>query len=648
MLEKTEESRVSNVTLPNMGSDTESTLPLGIRVFIVVFFVYELLFILGAFSTRYFFMLSESHRAISLGLLIIMTLLMKRARNKDRGKVPWYDYLLMTIGAIGCFYIAPTSKIVELQMASPVVKPFELALGIATLLVLLEGTRRISGWILPLILVFFIFYAVFANHFPWVFYGRAHSFTRVIGEIYLSLDGIFGNVMGLWTRILVVFILFGGFLKCSGAGQFFIDFALSITGHMRGGPAKVAIIASGLFGTISGSAAADVATTGVVTIPMMKGAGYRPAFAGAVEAVASTGGVLMPPMMGMVAFLVAEFLDIPYLQVCIAAAVPALLYYLSLYMLVDFEAKRTGLMGMPRTAIPSFKKTMKEGWFYFVPILVLVFFLAILRYPPGMSALYSLLSLFVVTAFKKETRFTWKKVMAGFEAAAQTSLVMALICGSVGILISSVVITGVTLRLAMLLVQISGGHLLVLLLFSGITSLLLGTGVPAIASYVLLAVTVAPAMVKLGVPEIGAHLFVLYWGISHVITPPVGGTLYIASSFSGVDIWRQGYYTMKLGIAVFVVPFIFCYHPELLMIGSAGPIVIRSFLALAAMFCVTSSFIGYLFKPLNKLQRLIMLLAGIALIIQTPVIGFLGGAMMVATILWQRMQKESVIEAKQI
>lgn len=630
------------MTAHTAQGEGNGALPLATRTFIVIFFVYELLYLLGAFSTRHFFLLEESHRAISLGLVIILTLLMKRARKDDTGPVPWYDYLLMAAGAGACFYVAPTSRIVELQMASPEVEPDELVLGIVTILVLLEATRRVSGTVLPLILVFFIFYAVYADLFPGFLYGRAHSFSRVIGELYLSVEGVFGDVMGLWTRILVVFILFGGFLHASGAGRFFIDLALALTGHLRGGPAKVAVIASGLFGTVSGSAAADVATTGVVTIPMMKGARYRPEFAGAVEAVASTGGVLMPPMMGMVAFMVAEFLDIPYLQVCIAAVIPALLYYLSLYFLVDLEALKSGLRGMPASELPSARETITKGWFFFIPLLVLVFYLAVMRYPPGTSALYGLVSLLIVTLPKKQMRFTLKRVMAAFEAAARTSLVVAVICGSVGILITSVAITGATLRLAVLLVEASGGHLMAILLLAGLASLLLGTGVPAIASYVLLATTVAPAITELGVPEIGAHLFVLYWGISHMITPPVGGALYIASSFSGVGIWQQGYHAIRLGIALFVIPFLFCYHPELLMMGTSAQIVLRSLVALLAMFSIASSFIGYLFTPLGWMERLVLAAAGTAFVVQSTVAMIAGLTALTAILARQALSRKTL------
>ncbi len=616
------------------GAPDPAPPPRATKIFIVAFFTYELLYLVGAFSTRYFFLLSESHRAISLSLIIILTLLMKRGRADRQGppaaggtaerSVPWYDYALMIAGCAGCFYIAPTSKIVELQLASPVIEPLELTLGIVTIAVLLEGTRRVAGPVLPVVLVAALLYALFANQFPGLLYGRAHSFPRVIGEVYLSLDGIFGNVMRLWTRILVVFLLFGGFLHASGAGRFFIELALALAGHLRGGPAKVATIASGLFGTVSGSAAADVATTGVITIPMMKRLGYPPEFAGAVEAVASTGGVLMPPMMGMVAFMVAEYLDMPYIEVCIAAALPALLYYGSLYLLVDLESRRLDLRGIPPSELPSLTKTLKEGWFFFIPLLVVVYALAVLRYPPGLCAIYGLVALVVVTSFKRETRFTAARTMEAFMLAARSSLVVAIICGSVGILIASVTMTGATLRMGVLLVESSGDSLLALLLLAGVASLLLGTGVPAIASYPLLAVTVAPAITSLGVPPIAAHLFVLYWGVSHLITPPVGGTLYIAASFSGVGIWRQGAHAMRLGIALFLVPFIFCYHPELLFVGELPQTAIQFVLAALAMVSVAGSFSGSLEALSSPVSRAGLLGMAAGLIVQGTMGLFIG------------------------
>ncbi|HXV61129.1 MAG TPA: TRAP transporter fused permease subunit [Vicinamibacteria bacterium] len=614
----------------------------GTSAFVVFYFLYELAYLLGAFSTRYFFVLEESHRAVSLAGIIVLTFLLARARRTDVGPVPTYDYVLMGIGVIGCLYIAPTSRIIELQTAAPQARPLEMLMGIATIVVLLEGTRRVSGTVLPVLLLVSIFYALFADRFPGFLYGRGHSLDRVIGELYLSVEGIFGSVMSLWTRILVVFVLFGGFLQVSGAGKFFIDLALSVAGHLPGGPAKVAVIASGLFGTVSGSAAADVATTGVVTIPLMKQSGYRPAFAGAVEAVASTGGILLPPMMGMVAFLVAEFLDIPYLQVCLAAAIPAALYYGSLYALVDLEARRAGLRGLPKSELPPLSKTLAEGWHFLVPLVVLVITLAVFRYPPGKSALYAIGALLLVTLPWKSTRFTGTRLVSAFERAARTSLVIGIICGSVGILITSLAITGATLRGAILLVEASGGHLLLLLALTAFASLLLGTGVPAIGSYVLLATTVAPAITELGVPVIAAHLFVLYWGISHVITPPVGGALYIASSFSGVDIWRQGFEAMKLGIGLFAVPFIFCYHPELLMIGAPGEILWRCLVAAVAMLAVAAALVGYLRARLTGWQRGLLGAAAVSLIVGSPLAIGAGAAAIAGLLVRQQVSMRTV------
>lgn len=615
----------------------------GIKVFIALFFIYQLLYILGLFTTQYFYILPESHRAMSLGLIITLTFLLKRARKGDSQRIPWYDWLLIVAGLVGCFYMAPTSKIQELEYASPVLSPLELTLSIVTVLVLLEATRRVSGIALPLILVFFIFYAMYAEHFPGLLYGMSHEFPRLMGELYLSLDGIFGIVMGLWVSILVVFIVFGGLLEASGAGQFFINLALSLAGHVRGGPAKVAIIASGLFGTMNGSAAANVATTGVITIPMMKGVGYKPGFAGATEAVASTGGIIMPPMMGMVAFMVAEFLDVPYIEVCIAAAIPAFLYYFTLYWQVDFESIKSGLKGLPKSELPSLKQTLRGGWFYFVPLLVLIYFLAVLRYPAGMCCMYSIFALILVSMFKKESRLTPKRIMAGFEAAARSTLVVAVICGSVGILITSIMITGATLRMAVLMVQASGGSVLIILVLAGIVSLLLGTGMPAIASYIFLAVTVAPALVQLGLPIMAAHLFVFYWGTSHVITPPVGGCLYIASSLSGVSMWRQGYYAVRLGIAVYMVPFLFAYHPALLMMGTPLEIALAIVFALIGMFCVASGFSGYLVKPANWIQRGMLLGAAVALFVQSFLAIVVGLALVVIVLLWQGITPVAVV-----
>ena len=487
----------------------------------------------------------------------------------------------------------------------------DLVLGWAMVVLVLEATRRSVGLALPLTAAAFIVYALTFGGQGWLI---------LIDQLYLTTEGIFGIPAGVSASYVILFIIFGALVERSGTGKLFMDFALALTGHQVGGPAKVACVTSGLFGTVSGSAVANVMTTGTFTIPLMRRIGYRPAFAGAVEAVASTGGVVMPPVMGMVAFMMAEFLDVPYLEVALAAAIPAALYYFSLYMLVDLEARRNDLGGLPASSLPSVWETLRGGWFYVIPIAVLVYTLAFSRMPAGIAAAYGLGALLIVSSFNPETRFTFPRLLHGFQASARNSVVIAVICGSVGILVASVVITGATLRMGVLLVEAAGDRLFPLLLMAGVGSLVLGTGVPSIASYTLLAVTVAPAVIELGVPAIGAHLFVVYWGVSHVFTPPVGGALYIASSFSGVDIWRQGFHAVRLGIAIFVVPFLFCYHPELLLIGTPEAILLQTLIAALAMVCVTSSFIGYIRTPLGWTTRVWLVAAAVALAVQGPVL----------------------------
>ena len=597
-----------------------ATLPKLTRAFIVAFFLYEVAYLLGAFSTSYFFLLDESHRAISLGLIIILTFLLVRGRKGDRDngdntKVPWHDYVLMTFGALGCFYIAPTARVVDLQLASPEAATLELFLGVVTLLVLLEGTRRVSGSVLPALLAFFVAYALFADHFPGFLYGRGHTFSRVIGELYLSVNGIFGNVMSLWTRILVAFILFGGFLQVSGAGKFFIDLALALTGHLPGGAAKVAVIASGLFGTISGSAAADVATTGVITIPMMKEARYRPAFAGAVEAVASTGGVLMPPMMGMVAFMVAEFLDIPYLDVCIAAAIPAGLYYVSLYFLVDLEAKRSRASRARACRSPTVIEDAATG---------LVFFRAprsprVLPCGPSLSARYQ--------------RSLWPRGALRRHAVRPRN---ALHLGPPPVGIRAVGTHGAHrghhLRL--------GGHPYYQPRdYRGDVarrdSARPGFGRPPAVSARPRWIRVAYArhrcschwLVRAARDDRGARHYRAR-GSAHRRAPlcpllgdqprhyPARGrcALHCLLVLGGGHL-AAGLRSDQARIALFVVPFIFCYHPELLMIGAPSAIALRVVLAVVAMFCIAASFIGFLRKPLRLWERIVLACAGAALIV---------------------------------
>ncbi len=602
--------------------------------FIVFFFLLYLLYMIGAFSTQYFFMLPGTMVAISVGLLIVLTFLLKRGFSGNSKTVPWYDWLFIVAGLVGTLYMAPASRQIQVAYASPVLGPLEFTLGIITILVLLEGTRRISGIILPIILILFIFYAMYCNYFPGVLMGRPHDFNRVMSEMYLSYSGIFGDVTSLWVTILSVFLLFGGLLEASGAGRFFINLSLSVFGRFRGGPAKVAVLASAFFGTLSGSAGANVATTGVITIPMMKRAGYSPEFAGSVESVASTGGIITPPVMGTVAFLIAQYMGLPYATVALAAVIPAVLYYFLLFWVVDFEAVKRNLKGMQTAQIPPFKKTLREGWFYFVPLMALIYFLIIARFPGGLSVVYATGILFVATLFKKDSRLNFKRIMAGLESAASASLGVGLLCASIGIMITSVNLSGMALRMTTILTQIAGGDVFLLLVAAALVSFVLGIGIPAMASYVFLAVTIAPALAQLGIPLLAANFFILYWGTCHQLTPPVGGALYVAKALAGTGLWRQGFSNLRLGVSLYMLPFIFVFHPALLLMGSPQEIVWTTFLALVGMFILACGIIGWLIKPLNWVQRIVALGSALCFYIQGPIATPVGFAIIVILLFW--------------
>jgi TRAP transporter 4TM/12TM fusion protein len=605
-----------------------------VTAFVIGFFLYHILYILGLFSTRYFFLLGESHRAISLGLVLALTfLLVPSGKHVLSCSLAWYDVVFMLICVMGCFYMA--ANIISIMASRIAPTSAEVILGVLVIFAVLEGVRRTSGIALALLMLLFILYAKFCNYFPGAFYGRGYSFERVIAESYFSYHGIFGIVSRLFSTVIVVFVMFGGFLQVSGAGRFFIDLSLSLAGHLRGGPAKMAVLASALFGTINGSAAANVATTGVLTIPMMIKTGQRPYFAAAVEAVASTGGIIMPPIMGMVAFLVAEFLDIPYLTVCFAAVVPAILYYIALYWQIDFEAAKRGLKGIPRVELPSIKKTLMEGWLYLVPIAVLVFFLAGLRYPPSLSCLYGIGSLLLVSVFKKEMRFSWKKITEAFETSMSGILILGAVCAAVGILIACMTLTGVPLRLTGILTELSGGHLLPLLLIAGIVSIILGAGLPALATYTIVAVTIAPALINFGVQPIVAHMFILYYGLSHVITPPVCVAVYISSAIAKSNMWRTGFQAVLLGIVIFLVPLIFVYKPTLLMIGEPTSIALAIVTAVIGVTILAAGVSGYLLKRASWLQRVLLIAAGLMLMmpgIKTNIYGIVAVGVI---LLWQ-------------
>ena len=510
-----------------------------------------------------------------------------------------------------------------------------IVLGVVTMIVLLEATRRAVGWPIVLVAVAFLLYTRFSDLFPGLLQARGYDISRMVAVLYTGRDGIFGMPTGIAGSIILVFILFGQLLLVVGAGRWFIDLACAIAGRFRGGPAKVAVIASALFGTISGSPAANVAATGVLTIPLMKSIGYKPSFAAAVESVASTGGAIMPPVMAVTAFIMAEFLGIPYASVAIAAFLPAILYYIAVFVQVHLEAVKTGLHGLPREEVPGFWKTFKQGCHFLLPIGVLVYFLLIRGYSPTTSALYACAALVLASMVRKGTRPNPRRMLQALEGTGQGMLLIGTACAISGIVIGCTVLTGVGIRLAQLLITTAGGSTFVLLLLAAVTSAILGMGISVIVAYILLAILVAPALTGMGMLPLASHLFVYYFAVLSFITPPICVSVYIAAGIANAPMMRTGLQAVRLGIVAYIVPFMFMYDSALLLKGSPAAVALAVVTSVVGVIALAAGVSGYALRRTNWLERILLLAAGVGLIMPGWITDVIGAGVLAAVMLWQ-------------
>ena len=478
--------------------------------------------------------------------------------------------------------------------------------GIMMLVVLVDGTRRAIGWALPLTALVFLAYGVLLTNV---------GLPSLMEQLYVSTEGIYGIPISVSATYVILFIIFGAMVERSGAGRLFMDFALSLTGHTAGGPAKVACITSGLFGTVSGSAVANVMTTGAFTIPLMQRLGYRPAFAGAVEAVASTGGQIMPPIMGAAAFIMAEFLGVSYLQVAAYALIPAILYYIAVFMAVHFEAKRIGLSGLPREECPKLGEVLKSRGHLFLPLFVVVGVL-LWGYSAPFAALCGIASVIPTALLRKESRkdISLPAIIEGLIDGARSSVSVALACGCAGIVIGVITLTGLGIDFTGLVLGVAQNSLVLALVLTMIAGIILGMGMPTSPAYIMQVALLVPAIVKLGVPVEAAHMFALYFAILSAITPPVALAVYAASGISGAGLWDSGISALKLGATGYIVPFMFVFGPSLLMIGDWSRIITTSITALVGVVALAAGLAGYARAPLVHWQRLALVAAAITLI----------------------------------
>jgi TRAP transporter 4TM/12TM fusion protein len=582
---------------------------------------------------------SNKQRMIHLALTMVIIFLSYSFRKKSsQNKVNYFDYLLAFAGfAVNAYLFFNIDGISE---RAGLVSELDIYVGFITIVLVLEAARRCVGFELSMLACIFLAYAYLGPYLPGPLMHRGYSFNRLVDHMFISAEGIYGIALGVSSTYIFLFILFGAFLGETGLSKFFTNVSMAMAGDKPGGPAKVAIIASGFLGMINGSAAANVATTGAFTIPLMKCVGYRPHFAGAVEAVASTGGQIMPPVMGAAAFIMAEFLGISYKQVCIAALIPSVLYYLALWANVHLEALKLGLKGIAKEDLPSASKEFKESGHLLIPIVLLVYLL-FADYTPSFACFYSIVALVVCSFMRKHTRLNLLSLIKSLDSGARGAVGVAIACAVVGIIVGVVSITGLGLQLANMILTLADGRLIPTLILSMIACMVLGMGMPTSAAYIVAGTVAAPAMVQLGVEPIIAHMFVLYFAVLSAITPPVALAAYAGAGIAGADPAKVGWTAVRLGLAGFIVPFMFVFSPGLVFQSDNYLLIIRNFLtATVGIVCLACALQGYLITFAGKLIRFVLFVGALLLIHGDWITDVIGLVLLLLSILWQKTKSK--------
>lgn len=568
-----------------------------------------------------------AHVAIGLALIF---LIYPAYPSQNRTKVPIYDWFLMccAFASFGYLWIE-YDGIMNTRGGIP--NKLDIAFGIMTVILVIDGARRVMGWILPILALTFLIYP-FISHYDFMpdrLLTRPYDLGDIFGQMYLKMEGIYSTAIGASVSFIFLFILFGAFLAKSGMGQLFNDLALALAGHKQGGPAKVAVISSGFMGSINGSAVGNVVGTGVFTIPMMKRVGYNANFAGAVEASASVGGQILPPIMGASAFIMAETTGVKYSTIALAAFFPALLYYLGVIAQVHFRAGKDNLKGIPKADLPKVKEVLLARGHLLIPIFALVYFLSE-SVPINFAAFYTIIISVIVSQFKKETRMSFKDIVDALISGAKQSLPVMAACAVVGIIIGTVSLTGFASVMISMITSIGKDSLFLTLFLTMLASMVLGMGLPSIPAYIITATMAAPAIAGLGVPVLVAHLFVFYFGLFANITPPVALASFAGAGIAGGDPMKTGWQSLKLALAGFIVPFMFVYNPAMLYIDTTGltsmnvtefpapPILSMIMIAVTSIVGVISlgaAVEGYFKSRMNMIERLILAAGALMLII---------------------------------
>ncbi len=573
-------------------------------------------------------------RGTHLLFALLLTFLIFRATANNSGPPTWLDYAWAVIGAVPILYLFLNyDYLVNRIYYVDDLTLTDMVLAVTLLITVIEATRRVIGWALPITAMVFLAHALLV--------ARVEP-MRLLDQLYMTTEGIFGIPLSVSAAYVMIFVLFGAFVERTGTGRLFMDFAMSLAGGSSGGPGKVAVISSSLFGTISGSAVANVMVTGTMTIPLMKRTGFRGAFAGGVEAVASTGGQIMPPIMGAAAFVLAEFLGVSYAQVTIWALIPAILFYVACFGAVHFEARRLGLAGIPRADLPRMRHVLAEQGHLFLPVLVILGMIYA-GYSAPLAALAGTLACFPVAALRKSSRgnVTFANLIGALVDGARGTLAVALACACAGIVIGAISLTGLGIVFTQLVIGLAAQSLLLALLLTMVAGIMLGMGMPTTPAYIIMTALLVPALIKLGVIAPAAHMFAFYFAIMSAITPPVALAVYAAAGLAKSDLWDTGWAAVKIGAAGFIVPFMFVYEPALLMIGEWPRIASSAITATAGALMLAAGLHGFFVARATRLERVMLLAAAFTLIKPGWITDLIGLALALAVIAmqWPRREK---------
>lgn len=578
----------------------------------------------------------------SIHLLFVLVIIFVRypATKKSRLDRPTIvDLVLIILAIISVGHLIVS--IPRLAATGNRATQIDIVLGVIIVLLVIEATRRSLGMALPIMAIIILAYGLFGRYVPGPLKHGGFTISKISSYLTLTSEGIFGTVIGVSATYIFLFVLFGAVLEVTGVSKVFNDIALSLAGSRRGGPAKVSVLASGLMGSVSGSTSANVVTTGTFTIPLMQRTGYKDYFASAVEAASSAGGQIMPPVMGSAAFIIADSLGISFAQVLKAAILPAILYYVSVWAMVDLRARREGIMGIPRKELPVLKDVLKRDGYLLLPVVSIIVTLC-MGYNAIKAALISMLVAVIVSSFKKETRIDFKKLIKALEKGAIGAVPVAIACAVIGIVVGVISLTGALLAIGSAVLKLSNGILPFALILTMLVAIVLGMGLPTTACYVLTSTIAAPTLVKMGVLPLQAHLFVFYYGILSTITPPVATGAYTAAGLSGADPNKTGWTGIRLAFAGFVIPFMFVYCGELLLPAGVSLLKLVTVIisSIVGVICLAVALEGYWYKQINIVIRVVMFAAAILLINSSVVTDVIGYGIAVAFFVYQEIQKK--------